>query len=88
MIDNIMMNTSNKAIYICIQLELAPDTWLANVVSLVIRRTRFADGIALRSGIILDAHCARRHRSIEQAHYVNGRDEQAVPKAVVSPKDD
>jgi hypothetical protein len=42
-----MINTSNKEIYICIQLELAPDTWLANIVSLVIRRTRFADRIAL-----------------------------------------
>ena len=42
-----MINTSKLRIYICVQLELIPDAWLASVVSRVVRRTRFADRTAL-----------------------------------------
>jgi hypothetical protein len=52
------------------------------LVSLIASRVRTG------SGIILDAHYARRHRPIEQPHFDNGRDEQGVPKVVLNPKDD
>jgi hypothetical protein len=73
--DDIMINTSKFGIYICIQLELFKDAWLANVVSRVIRRTRFADRIALtnRKRIILDDITPSDIAPVEQAHYHIGR---------------